>query len=416
MIQSILTIFLSLLLFHCAGTNPESKPTSELSYENKDRFEYAVRNYLNSLKGKDSGTSKSISEYEFYNTEAKVCKERLDNAKESGMDLSSTMDFSYLKTAAAWDYIDPEVAKVIPARILYSKCLESINVTQIAIDQKLKSQSQARQDDRITEYGEVLFEFSDKPKGKPKSEFACGDTVYTNIVFKNYVGSSSSLWVVMKSNGVELNGPQGFLIFLPTKYMENKKFNESYEYLLTPTGAMAKKETDKYRDPTYTAFYHRLLRAPAGQKTFTFEMSSGAVAKGEITINCDDFSKSPYVTALNDFEEGLIEGRMFPTQNFHKELVPAILKDYSSCAEPDCKVKLVKVLHQAEEIFGTKENGKYTNITGQGYAYAGGVQLANGKCMMERGIYYKPWDGRVFESRYTSWIKSSEGIKCPNIK
>jgi len=38
--------------------------------------------------------------------------------------------------------------------------------------------------------------------------------------------------------------------------------------------------------------------------------------------------------------------------------------------------------------------------------------LANGKCMMERGIYYKPWDGRVFESRYTSWIKSSEGIKC----
>jgi len=35
---------------------------------------------------------------------------------------------------------------------------------------------------------------------------------------------------------------------------------------------------------------------------------------------------------------------------------------------------------------------------------------------MERGIYYKPWDGRVFESRYTSWIKSSEGIKCSNIK
>ena len=139
MIQSILTIFLSLLLFNCAGTNPEPKPTSELSYENKDRFEYAVRNYLNSLKGKDSGTSKSISEYKFYNTEAKECKERLDNAKESGMDLSSTMDFSYLKTAAAWDYIDPEVAKVIPARILYSKCLESINVTQIAIDQKLKS-------------------------------------------------------------------------------------------------------------------------------------------------------------------------------------------------------------------------------------------------------------------------------------
>jgi hypothetical protein len=60
-------------------------------------------------------------------------------------------------------------------------------------------------------------------------------------------------------------------------------------------------------------------------------MSSGAVARGEITINCDDFSKSPYVTALNDFEEGLI-------------------------------------------------------------------------------------DGRMFESRYTSWIKSSEGIKCPNIK
>ena len=63
---------------------------------------------------------------------------------------------------------------------------------------------------------------------------------------------------------------------------------------------------------------------------------------------------------MNDFEEGLIEGRMFPTQNFHKELVPAILKDYSSFAAPDCKVKLVKVLHQAEEIFGTKENGKYT--------------------------------------------------------
>jgi len=210
MIQSILPIFISLLLFNCAGTNPEVKPTSELSYENKDRFEYALRNYLNSLKGKDSGTSNSISEYKFYNTQAKDCKENLDNAKESGMDLSSTMDFSYIKTAAAWDYIDPDVAKVIPAKLLYSKCEESIKATQVAIDQKLKSQQEARQGDRITEYGEILFEFSDKPKGKPKSEFACGDTVYTNIVFKNYVGSSSSLWIVMKSNGVELNGPQGF--------------------------------------------------------------------------------------------------------------------------------------------------------------------------------------------------------------
>lgn len=63
------------------------------------------------------------------------------------------------------------------------------------------------------------------------------------------------------------------------------------------------------------------------------------------------------------------------------------MKDYSSCAAPDCKVKLVKVLHQAEEIFGTKENGKYTNITGQGYAYAGGIQLANGKCKMEREVF-----------------------------
>jgi hypothetical protein len=219
------------------------------------------------------------------------------------------------------------------------------------------------------------------------------------------------------ANGKEIFAPQSFYIFLPSKFSANTKINDSVEYALTPTGEMSKKDPATYRDQSHVAFYNRLLKTQAGQNEFTFELyGSGPVGSGNLKINCEDFASSPYVTKLNDFEDGLMEGNTFPKQNFNSGLVPAITKEYEKFAEGEFKVKLVRVLSSNEEIFGTKVNGVYTNIIGKGYAIAAGAEYKDGKCKVSYGSYHKPFDGRTYDTKYTLDLGKSERIKCANIK
>jgi len=410
--NKLFTIIIVINLLACAGTESKKKSERKMSFGNKNKFEAAHRSYLNSLKAKETDKTHSLRDYEFYAEQALDCKKKLDSAKESGLDLSTTLDFSFRK-----DALDKDVAKEISAEYLYAKCEESITTTKLKLDDKLKSEDSERSADRISQYGEVIFEFMDKPKGKPKQEFACGESIYTNMKFKNFEGGDSSLTVVMKADGKEVFAPQSFYIFLPSKFNATGKINDSVEYALTPTGEMAKKDPETYRDQSHVAFYNRLLKVKPGQTEFTFELyGSGTVGNGKLKINCDDFSNSPYVTKLNDFEEGLIEGNTFPKQNFNAGLIPSITKEYEKYSEGEFKIKLIRVLSANEEIFGTKVNGSYTDIIGKGYAIAIGTEYKDGKCKVSYGSYHKPFEGRIYDTKYVIDIKKSERIKCANIK
>jgi hypothetical protein len=180
----------------CAGTESKKKSNTKMSFGNKNKFEAAHRSYLNSVKGKEIEKSHSLADYNFYAEQALDCKKKLDSAKESGFDLSTTYDFSFRK-----DALDKDVAKEISAEYLYKKCEESIVSTKRQLEEKQNSIESGKTADRIAEYGEVLFEFTDKPKGKAKQEFACGEPIYTNMKFKNFAGGDASLTVVMKANG-----------------------------------------------------------------------------------------------------------------------------------------------------------------------------------------------------------------------
>ncbi len=177
-----LIFLLAAFFFSCSGgTEVKKKPGREMSYGNKDKFESAHRNYLLSLGALDSTQKQSLSNFERYHKYAQDCQKNLDRAKEGGLDFALTLDFSFRK-----DALDPDVARVISAAYLSKKCDESLTKTKTDLLEKQKAVNLENESSRIAEYGEIILEFTDKPSGKPKQEFSCGEPIYTILNFKNY--------------------------------------------------------------------------------------------------------------------------------------------------------------------------------------------------------------------------------------